>query len=155
MRHIVNQDSARSALGAVAAELGSGKAELVAQGPSQGFLFHYIGAARLAVDIQREQPVAAALTENARGAKQIGRRGNGHSAADHTSNKVPPRDPSRSDVGQRLDGFFAVSHTNSCRHGSRIKRATELRKIEREDLEELFSGIARRNFTPIFEQWGR
>ena len=60
VRHIVDQHGAGAAFGAVAAELGAGEAQLVAQRHRQRFLLHHVDAPLLAVDVQRDQPLARA-----------------------------------------------------------------------------------------------
>ena len=55
VRHIVDQHGAGAAFGAVAAELGAGEAQLVAQRHRQRFLLHDVDAPLLAVDVQRDQ----------------------------------------------------------------------------------------------------
>ena len=51
---------AGAALGPVAAELGAGEAELVAQGHGQRFLRQHVDAPHLAVDVERDQALDAA-----------------------------------------------------------------------------------------------
>ena len=78
VRNIVDEDSARSAFGAVASELRAGEAQLVTQRRRQGLLFHDVNAALLTVDVESDQPFAyagsqlLALQERG-GAKQIAR----------------------------------------------------------------------------------
>ena len=57
VRHVVDEHRARAALGAIAAELGAGEPQLVAQRHRQRFLLHDVDAAHLAVDVQRDEPL--------------------------------------------------------------------------------------------------
>ena len=57
VRHIVDEHRAGAALGAVAAKLGAGEPQLVAQRHGERFLLHHVDASRLAVDVQRDQPL--------------------------------------------------------------------------------------------------
>src|SRR5262252_8639602 len=77
---IVDENRACAALGAVAADLGPGESELVAERRRQRFLFEHVDAPILAVDVQRDQPLDASgrrrlLTRQRRRAPQIARRG--------------------------------------------------------------------------------
>ena len=55
MRHVVDEDGACAALGAVAAQLRAGQPELVAQRHGQRFLLHDVHSSHLTVDVQRDQ----------------------------------------------------------------------------------------------------
>ena len=58
MRHVVDENGAGATFGAVAAQLGAGEAELVAQRPCQGFLLHHIHAPLHAIDVDGDEPFA-------------------------------------------------------------------------------------------------
>jgi len=60
VRHIVDEDGARAALGAIAAKLGAREPELVAQRHGKRFLLHDVDTPHLPVDIQRDQPFDSA-----------------------------------------------------------------------------------------------
>jgi hypothetical protein len=55
MSRPVDHHGAGAAFGPVAAQLGAREAQLVAQGHGQCFLWEYIDAAQLAIDVQRDQ----------------------------------------------------------------------------------------------------
>src|ERR1019366_989254 len=57
VRHIVDQDGTSAAFGTVASQFSAGEAQLVANRPCQGFLFHHIYSPLLAVDVQGDQPL--------------------------------------------------------------------------------------------------
>ncbi len=57
MRNAVDHHGAGSAFGAIAAELGAGEPQLVAQGHRQGFLWQHLDAAQLTVHVDRDQPL--------------------------------------------------------------------------------------------------
>src|SRR5215472_7817748 len=77
MRYVIQQDSARTALGTITAELRASEPKLVAQRPGQRFLLHDIDPAGLAVHVESNKTPAHArrlLTEERRSSKQIRRR---------------------------------------------------------------------------------
>ena len=57
VRHVVDEDGAGAALGAVAAKLGAGQAQLVAQRPRERVLRHDVDAPVLTVHVQRDEPL--------------------------------------------------------------------------------------------------
>ena len=77
-RHVVDQHRAGAALRAIAAELGAGQPQLVAERHGQRFVRRHVDAPVLAVDAERDQPLDAAgaclAGDNRAGAKQVGRR---------------------------------------------------------------------------------
>src|SRR5206468_1695053 len=86
VRHIVDEDGAGAAFGAVASQLGAGEPELVAQRPRQRFLLHHVDASLAAIDRDGDQPSAAgdrALPEQGGGAEEIIRGGNACSTRDN------------------------------------------------------------------------
>jgi len=58
VRHIINEDRARTAFRAITSQLGAVQTQLVAQGPRQSFLPHYIDSPLLAVDSYRNEPLS-------------------------------------------------------------------------------------------------
>src|SRR5262245_11378088 len=60
VRHIIDEHGARSALGAIAAEFGAGKSELVAECRRQRFLLQHVNATLLAIDRERNQSLDTA-----------------------------------------------------------------------------------------------
>src|SRR5262245_52258697 len=57
-RDVVDEDGARAAFRPIAAEFCAGEAQLVSQRPRQRFLFAYIHAPLLPIDVEGQQPVA-------------------------------------------------------------------------------------------------
>src|SRR5260370_40566880 len=95
MRHIVNEDSAGTALGPVAPQLRAGETELVAQRPGERFLLHDVGPALLPVDVDGNEPfscAASSLAQQSRRAEQVACRGNCRAAGDDPFDEVAPRD---------------------------------------------------------------
>src|SRR5688572_3374016 len=79
VRHVVDENGAGAALGAIAAKLGPRETQLVAQRHRQRFLLHHVDAALLTVDSQRHEPLDGprqrALTKELLGsAEQVARR---------------------------------------------------------------------------------
>jgi len=71
VRNIIKQNRAGATFGAVPAEFGAGKTELIAHVQASGLLLHYIDASLLTVNIQRDEPFTdtacgSANTEDAR-----------------------------------------------------------------------------------------
>ena len=91
VRHVVDEHGAGAALGAVAADLRAGEAELVAQRHRQRFLRHHVDAALLAVDVERDQPLDRTgrrrLAVQGRRAEQVGGRRGHRARGDDTFNK--------------------------------------------------------------------
>ena len=61
MRNVVDEDRARAALSAVAADLRSSEARLVSQHHAERFLRHDVESAILTVDVQRDHPFDRAV----------------------------------------------------------------------------------------------
>ena len=78
MWHIVEQDRAGTAFGAVATEFRSGESQLISQRPRQRFLLHDVDAATLPIDVYSNEPRSrAAGAVDTRTAEQIARRRDG------------------------------------------------------------------------------
>src|ERR1700680_4990026 len=91
VRHIVNQDSAGSTFGAVAAQLRSREAQLVSQCPCQRFLLHNVGPPQLAIDVYADEPVSRRAGGSQSGStEQIARRTDSRAAGDDTFDKSAP-----------------------------------------------------------------
>ncbi len=93
VRHVVDEHGARAALGAVAPKLGAGQPQLVAERHGERFLLHDVDASRLAVDVQRDQPLTRPcrrrLAEHGAAPAEHVRRAGRHGAArDHAFDEV-------------------------------------------------------------------
>ena len=73
VRNIIDQNRTGTAFGAVTSEFGSGETQFVAERPRQGFLFHHVNPALLAVNIDRDESVAGAsrLSKQTGGSEEI------------------------------------------------------------------------------------
>ena len=91
MRHIVDEDGAGSALGAVAAELSSGQTQLVAQRPGECLLLRNVDSPLPAVDVEGDEPLADACVGEGSGAEQIVGRGNRRAPSDNALDEAPSR----------------------------------------------------------------
>jgi hypothetical protein len=105
---VVDEDSARAALRAIASEFRTGEAQLVAQRPRQRFLLAHVDPPLLPIDVKSEQPLAhAGLCEQARNelgaAEQIG----GGKGAGPTANDALDERASRY-IGRRLYRLVAL-----------------------------------------------
>src|SRR6266478_2010143 len=107
MRHVVDEDGAGATLGTVAPQLGAGEAQLVAQRPGQRLLLHRVHSPLLAVYVEGDQPLSHTsrrwLAQKRRGAKEVVRRGDCYTAADHPFDEVASRN-----AFQRVFGCLVV-----------------------------------------------
>src|SRR6267378_936498 len=90
----VDQDCAGAALGAIAAKLGAGQAELVPKRPRQCLLLHGVDAALLSVDVESDEPLgnAGGLTQCGGGSEEIARGGNCRAASDDSLDQASSGD---------------------------------------------------------------
>src|SRR5215468_9630542 len=90
VRDVVDQHRAGAAFTAIAAELGAGEAELVAQRHRQRLVRRHIDTARLAVDIDRQKSFRRRRVLRARGAAahRIGERRYGRAGSDYAFDEV-------------------------------------------------------------------
>src|SRR5207253_2485188 len=137
-----DEHRARAALRAVAADLGAGQTELVAQRHGERFLLHHVDAAHLAVDVERNEPLDRAgrggLAEDfAAGAEQVRRRRGDGAAGDDTFDEGAPRDAGA--------GRVRLIHLDSCKYGWNSRPAPRVLSISpRENLDILKVGLAGR-----------
>ena len=93
MGHVVDEDGAGAAFGAVAAEFGAGEAEFIAQGVGEGFLLHDVYAALLAIDVEGDEALdrsgGGGLSAHAVGAEHVARAGDG-SGGDDAFEEIAP-----------------------------------------------------------------
>jgi len=93
-RHVVDQYRAGAALRAIAAKLGAGQPQLVAQRHGERFLRHHVDAAILAVHVQRDEALDRArgrLAVHRRRAEQIRRRRGDGAGSDDALDEIPSR----------------------------------------------------------------
>ena len=107
VRYAVDVDGARSALGAVAPQLGPGEPQLVAQGHRQRLVGEHVHSPLLAVDVQRHQPFHPAPDlaggECAGTAEQVAGRGDGRARRDHALDELAAGIRSGTAVADDLD----------------------------------------------------
>jgi hypothetical protein len=95
VRHVVDEHRARTTFRAVAPELGSRQAELVAKRVRQRFLAHHIDAPVLTVDRQRDEALDAPwhgrpLTQERCRAEQVPRRGGDRARGNDPLDEIAP-----------------------------------------------------------------
>src|SRR5579884_771803 len=113
VRDIIDQHGTGAAFGAIAAELGSGEAQLVTQRVLQGLLLHNVNTALLTIDIERNQPLNCAgrgsLGPNILRAEKIAC-GRDSARGDHAFDKFTPGNENGSGAIGVL--FLVICHSN-------------------------------------------
>ena len=109
-RRVVGEHGAGAAFGPVAADLGAGESQPVADRLGQGLAGRHVDAARLAVDVERDQPFDAAH-RRARLARLHGehvrRRRNGDTRTDDAAQESPAAGAGGAPIGFRWFGKIA------------------------------------------------
>src|SRR5262249_7200958 len=120
VRNIIDQDGAGATLGSVAAHLGAGQAQFVAQRAKQSLLLHHVDAAVLAGHVQCDQALDGAprrcFGADTKGPGQVP--GGGDSASgDDSLDHVPSRETLRCVVVYTMLVFHHItSNRNSREH---------------------------------------
>src|SRR5438093_11770188 len=94
MRHVVDEHGAGTAFGAIAADFRAGQPEFVAEHHRERFLRHYVDAAILAVDVERDEALdraRRALPVHRRRAEQVRGRRSGSARGDDAFDVIAPR----------------------------------------------------------------